>query len=101
MLPPEIDASFGKSASTYNTFTGGTLRPACTGRIVALIPAYNEERFIGSVVIKTRRYVDDVIVVDGRSHRRNRLVAQSHAQRETSQSLYSCASCGRRSKTMG
>jgi glycosyltransferase involved in cell wall biosynthesis len=33
-------------------------------RIVAVIPAYNEERYIGSVVLKVRRYVDAVIVVD-------------------------------------
>jgi glycosyltransferase involved in cell wall biosynthesis len=32
--------------------------------IVALIPAYNEERFIGSVVLKARRYTSLVIVVD-------------------------------------
>jgi len=32
--------------------------------IVAVIPAYNEERFIASVVIKTRRYASHVIVVD-------------------------------------
>ncbi|HUV90523.1 MAG TPA: glycosyltransferase family 2 protein [Anaerolineae bacterium] len=32
--------------------------------IVALIPAYNEERYIGSVVLKTRKHVDTVIVVD-------------------------------------
>ncbi|MDH7508573.1 MAG: glycosyltransferase family 2 protein [Methanomassiliicoccales archaeon] len=32
--------------------------------IVALIPAYNEELTIGSVVLETRRYVDEVIVVD-------------------------------------
>jgi len=32
--------------------------------IVALIPAYNEERYIGSVVLKTRKQVDAVIVVD-------------------------------------
>jgi glycosyltransferase involved in cell wall biosynthesis len=32
--------------------------------IVAVIPAYNEERFIGSVVLKTRQYADAVIVVD-------------------------------------
>jgi glycosyltransferase involved in cell wall biosynthesis len=31
---------------------------------IAVIAAYNEDRFIGSVVIKTRRYVDQVIVVD-------------------------------------
>lgn len=33
-------------------------------RIVALIPAYNEERCIGSVILRTRQYVDEVIVVD-------------------------------------
>ncbi|HUV89197.1 MAG TPA: glycosyltransferase family 2 protein [Anaerolineae bacterium] len=32
--------------------------------IVAVIPAYNEERYIGSVVLKTRKHVDTVIVVD-------------------------------------
>jgi glycosyltransferase involved in cell wall biosynthesis len=31
---------------------------------VALIPAYNESRFIGSIVISARRYVDVVVVVD-------------------------------------
>jgi glycosyltransferase involved in cell wall biosynthesis len=31
---------------------------------VAVIPAYNEERFIGSVVLQTRRHADAVIVVD-------------------------------------
>ncbi len=30
----------------------------------ALIPAYNEDRFIGSVVLKAKRYVDLVVVVD-------------------------------------
>jgi glycosyltransferase involved in cell wall biosynthesis len=33
-------------------------------RTVAVIPAYNEERFIGSVVLGARRYADRVIVVD-------------------------------------
>jgi glycosyltransferase involved in cell wall biosynthesis len=32
--------------------------------IVALIPAYNEERFIGSVVLKARKYARTVIVID-------------------------------------
>lgn len=32
--------------------------------IVVVIPAYNEERFIGSVVLKARQYADTVIVVD-------------------------------------
>jgi len=38
------------------------------GLIVALIPAYNEERFIGSVVLKARHFVDQVVVVDDGSH---------------------------------
>jgi glycosyltransferase involved in cell wall biosynthesis len=32
--------------------------------LIAIIPAYNEERFIGSVVLKARKYVDTVMVVD-------------------------------------
>jgi len=32
--------------------------------VVAVIPAYNEARFIGSVVLQTRALVDQVIVVD-------------------------------------
>lgn len=32
--------------------------------IVAILPAFNEEVSIGSVVLRTRRYADRVIVVD-------------------------------------
>jgi len=31
---------------------------------VVVIPAYNEDRFIGSVVLKTRRYFPTVVVID-------------------------------------
>jgi glycosyltransferase involved in cell wall biosynthesis len=37
---------------------------AATGPILAVIPAFDEERFIGSVVLKARLFVDVVIVVD-------------------------------------
>ena len=33
-------------------------------RVIAVIPALNEEKYIGTIVLKTRRYVDCVIVVD-------------------------------------
>jgi len=33
-------------------------------RVIAAIPCYNEERHIGSVVIRTKKYVDDVVVID-------------------------------------
>jgi glycosyltransferase involved in cell wall biosynthesis len=39
---------------------GGDRQPL----IVAAIPCFNEERCIGSVVLKTRKYVDQVIVID-------------------------------------
>jgi glycosyltransferase involved in cell wall biosynthesis len=32
--------------------------------VVAAIPCFNEERFIGSVVLKAKKYVDKVIVID-------------------------------------
>ncbi len=32
--------------------------------IIAAMPAYNEEKYIGTMVLKTRQYVDEVIVVD-------------------------------------
>lgn len=43
--------------------------------IVAIIPAYNEERYIGSVVLKTREYADEVIVVDDGSADRTASIA--------------------------
>lgn len=33
-------------------------------KLIAVVPAYNEERFIGSVVLKTRQFIQTVIVVD-------------------------------------
>jgi glycosyltransferase involved in cell wall biosynthesis len=33
-------------------------------KIIACMPAFNEEKYIGSLVLKARRYVDQVIVVD-------------------------------------
>lgn len=33
-------------------------------KVVAAIPAFNEEKYIGTIVLKTRQYVDEVVVVD-------------------------------------
>ena len=44
--------------------------------IVAAIPCFNEELFIGSVVLKTRDYVDQVIVIDDGSTDKTALVAE-------------------------
>jgi len=42
----------------------GVSTPIVTRNRIALIPAYNEARFIGSVVLQTLQYVDNVIVID-------------------------------------
>jgi len=44
--------------------------------VVVVIPAYNEDRFIGSMVIKTLHYAEHVIVVDDGSADMTALVAE-------------------------
>jgi len=39
-------------------------KPKSLHKVIAAIPAYNEEKYIGTVVLKVRQYVDEVIVVD-------------------------------------
>jgi glycosyltransferase involved in cell wall biosynthesis len=46
-------------------------------RISAVIPAFNEDRFIGSVVLKVRNYVHEVIVVDDGSQDTTAVIAGS------------------------
>ena len=46
------------------------------GRLIAAIPCFNEELFIGSVVLKTRDYVDQIIVIDDGSTDKTALVAE-------------------------
>ena len=44
----------------------------------AIIPAYNEELTIGSIVAKTKRYIDKVIVVDDGSNDSTALIAEAN-----------------------
>jgi glycosyltransferase involved in cell wall biosynthesis len=45
--------------------------------LIAIIPAYNEERFIGSVVLKAKKFVDTVMVVDDGSTDMTAEIAQT------------------------
>ena len=44
--------------------------------IWAVIPAYNEQKNIGSIIKKTKRYVDNIIVVDDGSNDKTKEVAE-------------------------
>jgi len=55
--------------------TNGDASPK--SRLVVVIPAYNEERFIGSVVLKVLQFVETVIVVDDGSTDSTREIAQA------------------------
>jgi hypothetical protein len=57
------------------------IAPDQRARVVALIPAYNEERCIGSVILRTRQYVDEVIVVDDGSCDATALIAEAAGAR--------------------
>jgi glycosyltransferase involved in cell wall biosynthesis len=46
-------------------------------KVIAAIPCFNEERFIGEVVRKARKYVDQVIVVDDGSSDATADIAQA------------------------
>ena len=46
-----------------------------SGKVVAVVPAYNEELAIGSVVLETKKYVEEVIVVDDGSTDRTAEIA--------------------------
>ncbi|MCX6023202.1 MAG: glycosyltransferase family 2 protein [Chloroflexi bacterium] len=54
-----------------------TSRLETTTHVLAAVPCYNEERFIGSVVLKIRHYVDKVLVVDDGSADATSLVAEA------------------------
>ncbi len=61
-------ANFGAERGKITAMTSQELTQqaaaAANAPLIAVIPAFNEDRFIASVVIKARRHVDQVLVVD-------------------------------------
>lgn len=67
-----------QSASTQaaQLLVADLVPPAQCHATVALIPAYNESRFIGSIVLAARQFVDLVVVVDDGSSDNTAEIAQ-------------------------
>lgn len=49
---------------TLPSHRAGTMAKPATAHVIAAMPAYNEERYIGTVVLKARQYADEVLVLD-------------------------------------
>ncbi len=56
-------------------------------KVIAIIPAYNEEKVIGEVVERTRGFVDEVIVVNDGSRDRSAEIARARGARVLSHSV--------------
>lgn len=63
--------------ATVASKAAGASGTTTSPRLVAVLPAYNEERFIGSIVIKTKELVDQVIVIDDGSTDMTAIIAQA------------------------
>lgn len=61
-----------KAAMTTKTSTKEQEQP----KIIAAIPCYNEERFVGSVVLKAKEFANEVMVIDDGSTDQTALVAE-------------------------
>ncbi len=81
-IPGSATPMDNSSLETSSTGNVERHQPGLTSQpIVIVIPAYNEERFIGSVVLKARQFCHHVIVVDdGSSDATAELAALAGAQ---------------------
>ena len=52
------------------------MKKAASSKITVALPAYNEERYIGSVVLQAKKYADEVIVIDDGSTDRTAKIAK-------------------------
>ena len=69
-MTTKFDTSSGSFSSTYyNRTKGASLEDYGIKKTVqAIIPTLNEENTIGLVIERTEYYVDEVLIIDGRSH---------------------------------
>ncbi|WP_321418518.1 glycosyltransferase family 2 protein [uncultured Methanomethylovorans sp.] len=77
IIPSEeyLDTGMDEDSILIDTVTPSK-NPRSSGKIVAAIPAYNEEIAIGSVIARAREHVDEVLVIDDGSADRTAYVAE-------------------------
>jgi len=52
------------------------MREPVSPKIIVALPAYNEEKYIGSVVLQAKKYANEVIVIDDGSTDRTAKIAK-------------------------
>ena len=65
-----------RQSSKDNSIVAPTPGEQPQPKIIAAIPCFNEDRFIGSVVLKAKNYVDQVIIIDDGSTDKTAMVAE-------------------------
>jgi len=56
--------NFSRKLELKAVTKGSVMSKPSQPKIIAGMPAYNEEKYIGTMVLKTKQYVDEVIVID-------------------------------------
>ncbi|CAJ37112.1 glycosyltransferase family 2 protein [Methanocella arvoryzae] len=68
-------ADYGRSI-WHDAIVNNSARPSRKLKIMVFVPCYNEEVYIGSVVLRSKYYTDDVVVIDDGSCDKTAEVAQ-------------------------
>jgi len=76
ITPYHMRKNFGTVSSNQTNSQASLTDRLGPTQIIAAIPCFNEEPFIGSVVIKTMEYVNQVIVIDDGSTDKTGLIAE-------------------------
>src|SRR5690606_32527938 len=77
-VPQGIEHDRGRSATEpHPPRVGIVTRESTSHRVIVVIPAFNEERFIASVVFQARPFASEVVVVDDGSTDRTAELAEA------------------------
>lgn len=75
IVRPDLEKNRISGARSFGTVIYRPTQTSITRKSLAAIPCYNEAVTIGSVVLQTRKYVDEVLVIDDGSTDDTRVIA--------------------------